>query len=264
MSSKDPVRAQCPYSAICCKCGKYHHVADTAMNTLCFLPCEYQVYQCLINKSAIKNLSSPNALLFKACDCPCHNPQLKTTNKACGYDLDTYSIDSIPRYSKDYDQSSTASSDFYYATCPRCCQSLQNCGSRNTSCAGGKVSCPNMKEICPHLKTICPVKKRSYPVTNAGSPCMCRSFASTKPPPNSNTGLTSSKTTENVCTCFKQPQTADEEIMVVPLMDTKEVMVVDSATKLKRFSLKQKCKPKCPSVSMENVKKCCKCNKPTK
>lgn len=61
---------------------------------------------------------------------------------------------------------------------------------------------------------------------------------------------------EPVCICckqfgrkaFQEPQTADEEIMVAPIMDNKEVSVVDSETRLEREAMQSICCPKCQAA----------------
>lgn len=302
MSKKDPIQAQCLYTTFCCKCGKHHYDPSISPSAICYLPYEYEVYQYATTTNTNQNTTKLLTCLCKhqkLCDCPWHKTP-KTTEKASGFDEPhrnssgyPSSIVSVPRYSQNYDQISNSSSECCCQICPRCSRpaSIANTPATNSSVSKMNQICPSLNTICaanksncPTTKASCPSTNASYPTTRASGPTTKRSSPSTREissSPRTNNSptelhdeasklpsiqsLSSNATSERVCTCFKELQTVDEEIMVAPLMDTKEVMVIDSATKLKRLAKLQNGKPAYKSGSLENVDtKCCKCNKPFK
>lgn len=231
MSKADPVRHQPLYSCYCCRCGKYHIDANKSVQAVCYLPCDYEVYQYLTTSSAQKNETKAIPCPYKvSCNCGGLNQQSrKTADKACGC--------------SSLNPGNTTETRCTITKCPQFVDELSVSSLEGLSSPQSVQSEQENTTNNPVLKSSCPTIKES---SRSTSVCTCPSRKS-----------------ESECICFQEQTMVDEGIMVAPLMDTKEVMVVDSATRLKRMPHQNKCHPNCKSFTAQTVNnKCCKCNKP--
>lgn len=256
MSKTNRTYGQSQYACYCCKCGQYHFVNYNPTDIICYVPCEYGIYQCVTETCPY---SQSNQKKRNRCTCcpekSAGSPVLTQTKVTC-CDCDRrsktatvcYSTTTFSERFKDFEKCSDTSSDCCGETSPRYKQLTAS--PKTDSCPVTKWSSAKKTRFCTPRDYV-PKQQKSSVNQDCSEKCCslkasdCKSNLQPSCPEicckcPRQTRLC--EDTESVCnSCFQELQMVDEQIMVAPSMSSKEVM----AMKLERCPKGMKCAPKC-------------------